>query len=159
MSKYTKEEETYIDNVRQRRKFYDEYLSNKTFQLFTCPGCGFPTLTSREEYDICNVCNWEDEQENEEQADEVLGSPNYDLSLNRNRINIERALQDIVKKQTGAVITDPDTVITILNNHKIRMLSFDSKISYDTDINDPIGTIRKELRVMVLQDLVVPKNK
>lgn len=159
MSKYTKEEETYIDNVRQRRKFYDEYLSNKTVQLFTCPGCGFPTLNTREEYDICNVCNWEDEQENEEQADEILGNPNYDLSLNRNRINIERALQDIVKKQTGAVITDPDTVITILNNHKIRMLSFDSKISYDTDINNPIWTIRKELRVMVLQDLVVHKNK
>jgi hypothetical protein len=46
-----------------------------------------PTLDERGGYDICKVCFWEDDGQDDHDADEVRGGPNYHLSLAQPRLN------------------------------------------------------------------------
>ena len=55
--------------------------------FFPCPCCGLPTLTERGSYDICTICWWEDDGQDDDRADEVWGGPNGKYSLTHARIN------------------------------------------------------------------------
>jgi hypothetical protein len=52
-----------------------------------CPCCGRCTLEGRGCYDICCVCWWEDDGQDNPNADRVKGGPNYHLSLTQARVN------------------------------------------------------------------------
>ena len=54
---------------------------------FDCPCCGFPTLTEPGGFDICSVCWWQDDGQNDHNADRVLGGPNGAYSLSKAREN------------------------------------------------------------------------
>jgi hypothetical protein len=55
-----------------------------------CPCCGYPTLAKGADNDICELCNWEDDGQGEEEAAEVWGGPNSDYSLTEARENFKR---------------------------------------------------------------------
>jgi hypothetical protein len=55
-----------------------------------CPCCGYPTLSEAAAYEICELCNWEDDGQGDEEADEVWGGPNSDYSLAEARANFKR---------------------------------------------------------------------
>ncbi len=52
-----------------------------------CPCCGYDTVLERCRYEICPICGWEDDGQDNQDADEVLGGPNSDLSLSQARKN------------------------------------------------------------------------
>jgi hypothetical protein len=52
-----------------------------------CPCCGLKTLRERGGFEICPVCFWEDDGQDDENADEVLGGPNGEISLTQGRAN------------------------------------------------------------------------
>jgi hypothetical protein len=52
-----------------------------------CPCCFCKTLSERDIYEICPVCFWEDDGQDEHDADLVKGGPNKALSLNEARAN------------------------------------------------------------------------
>lgn len=54
---------------------------------YTCPCCGYPTLTERAGYEICDICFWEDDGQDDELADRALGGPNAAYSLTQARLN------------------------------------------------------------------------
>jgi hypothetical protein len=51
-----------------------------------CPCCGYATLDARGHYDICPICFWEDDGQDNEDADTNRGGPNR-VSLSRARLN------------------------------------------------------------------------
>lgn len=55
-----------------------------------CPCCGYPTLEAGGEYEICELCNWEDDGQSDADADEVRGGPNAEYSLTEARRNFAR---------------------------------------------------------------------
>lgn len=55
--------------------------------LRTCPCCGYPTIEQRNWWEICQICWWEDDGQDDGDADKVMGGPNYDLSLTKAREN------------------------------------------------------------------------
>ena len=57
---------------------------------YACPCCGHMTLSERGGYEICPVCCWEDDGQDEHDATEVRGGPNYSLSLSAARANFMR---------------------------------------------------------------------
>lgn len=57
---------------------------------YLCPCCGQLTLAERGGYDICPVCYWEDDGQDDHDADVVRGGPNAALSLNRARQNYQQ---------------------------------------------------------------------
>lgn len=48
---------------------------------YRCPCCKFKTLYGRAQDEICPVCFWHDDGQDEHDADLVRGGPNRDLSL------------------------------------------------------------------------------
>ncbi len=48
---------------------------------YRCPCCGFITLVERSAFEICPVCFWEDDGQDDHDADSVRGGPNRALSL------------------------------------------------------------------------------
>jgi Cysteine-rich CPCC len=52
-----------------------------------CPCCKFKTLYERAADEICPVCFWHDDGQNESEAEEVWGGPNHDLSLRQAQRN------------------------------------------------------------------------
>jgi hypothetical protein len=53
----------------------------------TCPCCGYFTLGARGNDEICPVCYWQDDGQDEQSAAEVWGGPNKDISLEQARAN------------------------------------------------------------------------
>lgn len=56
---------------------------------FRCPCCGCLTLDERCGWDICEVCFWEDDGQDDHDADDVKGGPNGSLSLTQARANYQ----------------------------------------------------------------------
>ncbi|MGL5487706.1 MAG: CPCC family cysteine-rich protein, partial [Shewanella sp.] len=54
-----------------------------------CACCGCKTLSERGGFEICAVCFWEDDGQDDDDADEVLGGPNGDLNLIQARANFQ----------------------------------------------------------------------
>jgi uncharacterized protein YjbI with pentapeptide repeats len=52
-----------------------------------CPCCYSRTLTGRRHFEICEVCFWEDDGQDDVDADFVRGGPNGNLSLTEGRAN------------------------------------------------------------------------
>jgi hypothetical protein len=59
-------------------------------QRFACPCCRHRTLDARGDYDICPVCLWEDDGQDDHNAHAVSGGPNGVLSLTQARANFAR---------------------------------------------------------------------
>lgn len=55
-------------------------------EMEACPCCGYVTLDELGHYDICEVCWWEDDGQDNDDADRVWGGPNTD-SLTKARVN------------------------------------------------------------------------
>jgi hypothetical protein len=56
--------------------------------LFACACCGYRTLRTKGEYDICPVCYWEDDGSDDSRIDRHSG-PNH-MTLRRARINFAK---------------------------------------------------------------------
>jgi Cysteine-rich CPCC len=56
-------------------------------QKYHCPCCGHRTLDERGGFEICPVCFWEDDGQDDHDAGEVRGGPNGALSLAQARKN------------------------------------------------------------------------
>jgi hypothetical protein len=48
---------------------------------YRCPCCRSLTLCGRAEDEICPVCYWEDDGQDDHDADQIRGGPNRNLSL------------------------------------------------------------------------------
>ncbi len=57
---------------------------------FLCPCCGFRTLAQRGVFEVCPVCRWEDDGQEDYDADVIREGPNGDLSLTEARRNYKR---------------------------------------------------------------------
>lgn len=84
--------------IRQRRAFFDDYGSRPNEHAanlppggirFSCPCCGYPTLHVRGLDGICELCWWEDDGHDDDEADEVCTGPNSGYSLNDARENFQ----------------------------------------------------------------------
>jgi hypothetical protein len=75
---------------RRRRTFEDAGRA-------TCPCCGYPTIAERGVYEICSLCAWEDDGQDDAahrpagvaavDPDTVARGPNHDYSLGEARRN------------------------------------------------------------------------
>lgn len=59
---------------------------------FNCPCCGYPTLDEKASYDICILCDWEDDGQNSLDADLITSGPNGGYSLKEARDNFKKYL-------------------------------------------------------------------
>lgn len=77
---------SYIDNLENKA------INEDNNKIYNCPCCGYPTLEGRGNYDICPLCKWEDDGQDDPDADEVWGGPNSNYSLTEARNNFRNYL-------------------------------------------------------------------
>ncbi|MCG3166628.1 MAG: hypothetical protein POELPBGB_02408 [Bacteroidia bacterium] len=143
-----------LQDFKTRRKTFDKFIGDNNLRLFTCPGCGFPTLDKRGNYEICAVCNWEDDNQDDQNADIVKGGPNAGLSLTQNRLNIGTTLSKLADDLGGRVNDNPSEVISILTNHNKRMKVMSDKIFSTTDFADKLWAEYRQEKQKVITELI-----
>ncbi len=75
--------------VGTMEKFKNAYSAPCAGPAYRCPCCRYVTLSKRGGYEICPVCFWEDDGQDDHDADDVRGGPNSLLSLTDARANFE----------------------------------------------------------------------
>jgi hypothetical protein len=91
------DENSKSDETQKKEAWFDSYVdslkndsvveSARAGVVYNCPCCGYKTLRERGHYQICKVCFWEDDGQDEKDADKVRGGPNGSLSLTQARAN------------------------------------------------------------------------
>lgn len=92
-----KHDETPPEELDQRSKWFDWYcdrIDNRSVLQpkrdgvkYACPCCHCLTLDSRGSFEICPVCFWEDDGQDDADADTIRCGPNRSLSLTQARQN------------------------------------------------------------------------
>lgn len=75
---------------------------------FPCPCCGYPTIAMRGDYEICDICWWQDDGQDDPDADSVWGGPNGKFSLAAARENFKLYLDGHGPRKTDAIIEDTE---------------------------------------------------
>lgn len=65
----------------------------------TCPSCGFPTLDNRCVHEICSICFWQDDGQDDFDAGDVYGGPNDDYLLTAHRLEWNDFLKKLKESQ------------------------------------------------------------
>lgn len=73
---------------------------------YKCPCCGYKTLTSRGEYDICPVCFWEDDPFQDECPDCAGGANSVDLVHAKNNFASFGACEERFIKEVRKPLAD-----------------------------------------------------
>ena len=79
------------EELARRLAWFDEYTARLDVQPsalpLRCPCCGCKTLGERLGFEICEVCFWEGDGQDNHDAEVVRGGPNGSLSLIEARAN------------------------------------------------------------------------
>lgn len=118
----TKYQKSVLESFFKRRQIFDDFLKGKrTENRFTCPCCGYPSLSERRAYVICRLCNWEDDGQDDPEADLVFGGPNMEFSLTERRILFGEELDESANRMGGKINLNAEEVINIINNNRIDL--------------------------------------
>ncbi len=86
-----------LERRRQWFEWYVDRVSSHSINMpqsehgpYRCPCCGCKTLDERGGYEICQVCFWEDDGQDDHDANIVRGGPNGALSLSEARANYRK---------------------------------------------------------------------
>jgi hypothetical protein len=72
------------------KSFENVTEATESVPTYRCPCCKFKTLYGRAQDEICPVCFWEDDGQDEHDADLVRGGPNRTLSLRQAQKNFAK---------------------------------------------------------------------
>lgn len=91
------DENSESDEIEPKKTWFDWYVNTLTNDsvvespregvVYKCPCCGYKTLSERGHFEICEVCFWEDDGQDEHDSDIVREGPNGSLSLSQARTN------------------------------------------------------------------------
>lgn len=94
-----------------------------------CPCCHFPTLAERAAWNICRVCWWEDDGQDDATADAVWGGPNGHYSLTQARANFD-AHRHMYEAGTGIEIVETPTA------DRTALLTYVGRVQTGQDVLD-----------------------
>lgn len=153
-SQLTPEDKAILADFAERRKSFDQYLRDQDLKLFTCPACGFPTLTVRGDYENCSVCLWEDDAQDDATADRISSGANPFLSLTQYRLTVGYMLKERAGRLQGKVNDHAGEVIAILTAHNKRMEMLRSNIPKTADRSDPLWAEYEQASLKILDELI-----
>lgn len=157
-AKFSRDQHTHnrlalLTTFQQRRALYNHYLQTNRIAGYTCPGCGYPTLTQRASFEICQLCSWEDDGQDDPQADAVWGGPNSNLSLTENRLQTGEALLAASANQYTIEKENPASVIALLYTHHAAIREILNRIPKDATTDHPFFEEYRLQRQQLLQQI------
>jgi hypothetical protein len=158
-STLTPEDNNLLAEFNTRRAIIGRYVRQHKIQLFTCPSCGFPTLYHQGIFEICAVCDWEDDGQDDEDADDILGGPNGKLSLTEYRVATGYMLRTLCHQQKGSLVQDPAQILTIIRQHEDNMDAFHEEHSMNVDDDHPVWEAWKKEKMKLRYNLIRIENQ
>ena len=143
------------------REIFDKFISENKLKIFTCPGCGYPTNSTKADYDICIICDWEDDGYDDNSksifddfldANKISG-PNK-ISLTENRITISRTLFELAEKVNGQIIDNPKQILDILKSKREQLKKIYKSIPMTADRNHIGWKEAQNVRLELLSELI-----
>lgn len=128
--------------MQNLRKIFNKYLATRGLHLFTCPCCWFPTLESRCSYDICFICDWEDDWQDDYNEFEILWWPNWKLSLHdareviQNKLDYSFLVEFLKNKDNQKLFIEKIIIILEIQNLLDKKYSFLNKRKLENLKND-----------------------
>ena len=153
-TKLTGEDKSLLEVFQKRRIIIQNFIDENDLKLTVCPGCGFPSFPEDWFHNICSVCNWQHDGQDDPHADEIWGGPNYELSLTENRLNICRTLKEKSQELGGNMKEEPDEILDALKGHQERMNLFDEDEMMHAFRDDPIWKDWDIASKEILNDLI-----
>jgi hypothetical protein len=139
----------------ERRERIDAFLKTQGSIRLACPSCGYPTIDGRGDLDICSVCDWEDDGQDNDDADDVRGGPNSDVSLTDSRLRIGTFLIELARKIGGTINSDPMDVLQAVREREEVLERFRNRhIRRDTHKDDRVWLRYAALRHQTLECLI-----
>ncbi len=87
------------EELERRKQWFESYVEKLEHHsviepqqediIYRCPCCGYRTLDERGGFEICDICFWEDDGQDDYDATAVRGGPNGSLSLAQARENFK----------------------------------------------------------------------
>jgi hypothetical protein len=120
----------------QYKGYRNDYLERQTglqistgkpTRLEACPCCGWRTIEKRYDFEICTVCWWEDDGQDNDQTESMIGSPNDGLSITNARLNVIRygiynsERKDLIEFQDEPDKFDKGRVFEIQNDFLVEL--------------------------------------
>jgi uncharacterized protein YjbI with pentapeptide repeats len=112
-----------------------------TSSKISCPCCSSLTLSTRGGFEICEVCYWEDDEQDDADADVVHGGPNGKLSLTEARNNYaelrvcDALFSANVRCPTNAELTERSrTIVAPPSGHMVQCSFTIKNCNNDTPI-------------------------
>jgi hypothetical protein len=118
-----------ISEILKRREYFDmsfppiercDARRDISYSLSnSCPICGYMTLASRCDHDICGICFWQDDGQDNPEAEKNYIGPNDAHSINKFRIEIFDWLNELksLKKNTGSIENQIGQELVKLENY------------------------------------------
>jgi uncharacterized Zn finger protein (UPF0148 family) len=153
-STLTSEDNNLLAEFATRRAIIGRYIRQFKLHLFTCPSCGFPTLHQQGGFELCAVCDWKDDGQDDEDADEILGGPNGKLSLTEYRVAAGYSLRASAHECNGSLVTDPMEILDIIDRHEARMDAFQEVNSMNVEDDHPVWEAWKKEKAKLRDDLI-----
>ncbi|MBU3129712.1 CPCC family cysteine-rich protein [Clostridium tagluense] len=107
-------------------------MENLIDKRFKCHCCGYPTLDEKASYDICILCDWEDDGQGDIDADFIKGGPNSDYSLAEARENFKKYLI-MYSPNRETRITEADTIEEVEVEVKKQLMKAYDGVSKEQD--------------------------
>ncbi len=145
-----------ISDLTERRKWFEDlvgYFKSRGFDTSfafgdcSCPCCGYPELAERGGYEICGLCFWEDDDQDDHDADEVLGGPNGDYSLTECRENFSKHL-------TGYRPSDGIGFRRHTENNELKKKIIDSYWKFKPDMSKEDFDNKKKELIDLLKEFI-----
>ncbi|WP_324692341.1 CPCC family cysteine-rich protein [Flavobacterium cheonhonense] len=102
------ENQAKIKIIQNRREYFDNLFPKISgcnlrkdidFELpNSCPACGYLTLDKRCSWEICLLCFWEDDGQDDFDADKIYGGPNGEYSLTSYRIQFSDEFENFKRE-------------------------------------------------------------
>jgi hypothetical protein len=127
---------------------------------FACPCCGYPTLEDeRSNYDICGLCYWEDDGQDDADADEVRGGPNHEYSLSEARQNFVRFLTMLEPGRGGAAGRRESEEAQRLKRELITVFDEMTRIHSESELEELWRQVERYERAILLCRSKLPLPK
>ncbi|HMA35491.1 MAG TPA: CPCC family cysteine-rich protein [Chloroflexia bacterium] len=134
---------SHVPDLNYRRQWFEAYRQRVAAGAtplppvglrYTCPCCGYPTLQERRCYEICELCHWEDDGQDDPCADDVRGGPNSSYSLAEARSNFTQYMRKHSPDKTPRAFDRPwDPTITTTKAAKQAIMAACDQMLEQTD--------------------------
>lgn len=153
-SKLTIGDEEVLKEFFERRKTFDQEIKKNNSTLSTCPSCGFPTIEEKGDFEICPICNWEDDTQDDPFENEIWGGVNRSLSLTESRLKFGSTLNDLSKDDATKIKSSLEEILKLLEKQKERLNEFDINKVIKSKLNDPIWKDYETASQIHIMDLI-----